>query len=220
MMADTLISEIISPLRLYDTGMYALDQMAEHHVRHLPIVEGNQLIGLISEDDVLNYDHNSSIKDFNMHFSRPYASYNNHLYEILRLMADFRLSVIPVVDEEDRYVGMVTQETLLEKLGNMGSFTVPGSIIVLEMNKRDYSLARISSIIEQENAAVISTFITSGQQSSQAEVTLKISKKDIGRIVASLERFGYTVKASFHESDYLNDSIKERYNSLMFYLNV
>ena len=132
-MAETLISDIISPLRLDDTGMYALDQMAEHHVRHLPIVDGDQLIGLISEDDVLNFDHNSSIRDFKMHYSRPSASIDNHLYEILRLMADFRLSVIPVMDHQDRYRGMITQENLLEQLGNMGSFTVPGSIIVLEM---------------------------------------------------------------------------------------
>ncbi len=220
MTAGTLISAIILPLKLEDAGSFALDQMSEYHVRHLPLVEGDQLIGLISEDDILNYDTEEKISSYGLQYNRPYVSADNHIYEILRLMTDFRLSVIPVVDKEDRYIGMITQEDLMNRLGNMGSFTVPGSIIVLEMNRRDYSLAKISSIIEQENAAVISTFITSDLKSSQAEVTLKINKKDIARIVASLERHNFDVRAFFHESDYLNESIKERYESLMFYLDV
>ncbi len=220
MTAGTLISAIIQPLKLGDTGDFALDQMNEYHVRHLPLVENEQLIGLISEDDILNYDSNNTIGSFELQYNRPYISSHHHIYEILRMMADFRLSIIPVVDKEDKYIGLITQEDLLNQLGNMGSFTVPGSIIVLEMNRRDYSLAKISSIIEQENAAVISTFITSDLKSSQAEVTLKINKKDIARIVASLERHDFLVKASFHESDYLNESMKERFESLMFYLDV
>ncbi len=220
MTAGTLISAIIQPLTLEDTGSYALDQMSEFHVRHLPLVQGDQLLGLISEEDILNYNIDEPIESYELHYNRPYVNSKNHIYEILRLMADFRLSVIPVVDKQDQYIGLITQEDLLNQLGNMGSFTVPGSIIVLEMHRRDYSLAKISSIIEQENAAVISTFITSDLKSSQAEVTLKVNKKDISRIVASLERHDFDVKASFHESDYLNESIKERYESLMFYLNV
>ncbi len=220
MTAGTLISAIIQPLSLGDTGFYALDQMSEYHVRHLPLVDGDQLLGLLSEDDILNHDDSQTIDSYGLQYNRPYVSANNHIYEILRLMADFRLTIIPVVDKEDKYIGLITQEDVMAQLGNMGSFTVPGSIIVLEMNRRDYSLAKISSIIEQENAAVISTFITSDLKSSQAEVTLKVNKKDISRIIASLERHEYDVKASFHESDYLNESMKERYESLMFYLDV
>lgn len=220
MTASSLISDIIQPLKPGDTGDWALEQMNEFHLRHLPLVEGEQLLGLVSEEDILNGDLDMPLSENGRQFSRPYTLAHHHIYEILRLMTDFRLTALPVVDKEDKYLGVITQEDILNRLGNMGSFTVPGSIIVLEMHRKDYSLAQISSIIEQENAAVISTFITSDLQSSQAEVTLKINKKDIGRIVASLERFGYDVKAFFHESDYLNESMQERYDSLMHYLNV
>ncbi|MGB1216524.1 MAG: CBS domain-containing protein [Saprospiraceae bacterium] len=220
MTAQNLISQSILPLKPTDTGLVAMDLLGEYHLRHLPVVQGDQLLGLISEDDLLEFDLGQTLDTFPMQFSRPSVSAHNHLYEILRLMADFRLTSIPVVSKEDRYLGLITQEDLISKLGNMGSFTLPGSIIVLKMHRRDYSLARISSIIEQENAAVISTFITSDLQSNQAEVTLKVNKKDISRIVASLERFDFNVKASFHESEFINESIKERYESLMMYLNV
>lgn len=220
MTAATLISAILQPLTLEDTGLFATDQMSEFYVRHLPLIDGDQLLGLVSEEDILDFDLEKTIGSFGLQFNRPYVSANNHIYEILRLMADSRLTVIPVLDRENKYIGMISQEDILVELGNMGSFTVPGSIIVLEMNRKDYSLAQISSIIEQENAAVISTFITSDLKSSQAEVTLKINKKDISRIIASFERHDYSVKEAFHESDYLNDTMKERLESLMMYLNV
>ncbi len=220
MTAVTLISNVIQALSPSDLGTRALEMMADFHIRHLPVVENGQLLGLVSEDDLLNFDAYQSISSYNLNYNRPYILSHFHIYEVLRLMTDFKLSVIPVVDKEDQYLGLITQEDLFNTLGAMGSFTLPGSIIVLEMNRKDYSLAKISGIIEQENAAVISTHISSNADSTQAEVTLKVNKKDVGRIVASLERFDYQVKASFHESDYLDTNMKERYESFMFYLKV
>ncbi len=220
MTADKYISKTVQPLKLTDTGLFALDMMNDFHVRHLPVVKDSVLLGLITEQDILEFNLDDTLESYQIPFSRPSVSPNNHLYEILRLMADFKLTVVPVTDAEDKYIGAIAQEDLILELGNMGSFTVPGSIIVLEMHRRDYSLARISSIIEQENVQVISTFITSDLQSDQAEVTLKVNSKDIRHILASLERFGYAVKASFHESEFIDDVLKDRYEALMMYLNV
>ena len=46
-----------------------------------------------------------------------------------------------------------------------------------------------------------------------------INKKDLQRIIASLERYDYIIKGSFTEEEYI-DELKERYDSLMNYLNV
>ena len=55
--------------------------------------------------------------------------------------------------------------------------------------------------------------------SSQIEVTLKVNNPQIHSILASFERFEYIIKASFNEVEYI-DALKERYESLMNYLNV
>lgn len=41
----------------------------------------------------------------------------------------------------------------------------------------------------------------------------------MSRIVSSLERFKYKVKASYQESDY-SETLKDNYDALMHYLNV
>ena len=72
---------------------------------------------------------------------------------------------------------------------------------------------------ESENAAILSTFLTSEENSNRVQVTLKINKQDIGSIIASFQRFDYDITATFSDYEYIDD-LKERYDALMSYLNV
>ncbi len=219
MTADTLISNSIIPLRTSDTGEEALEMMNEFYIRHLPIVNNKQLLGVISEDDVLNYDINEPIGSYSLSLLRPYVKESDHVYEVMRLMAESQLTVIPVVDEEGDYSGLITQEDLLNFFAKTGTFTEPGSILVLEMSRRDYSLAEIARIVESESALILSSFISSHGDSTRIDVTLKINRQNVQPIIATLDRFDYHVKATFNESEYV-DSLKERFDALMSYLKV
>ncbi len=219
MVAESIVSNVIIPLRTSDVGEEALGMMSDFYVRHLPIVNNQQLLGLISEDDILEYDAQEAIGSYSLSLRRPFVKGQDHIYEILRLMADYRLTVVPVVDEEDNYVGVVTQEDVLHYFARTASFSEPGSILVIEVSKRNYSLSEISRIVEMENALVISAFVTSNTESAQIDVTIKINRQNIQHIIANFDRYDYAIKASFNEGEYL-DALKERYDALMTYLNV
>ncbi len=220
MIARELLSQVVMPLKTSDTGRDALNYMYIFHVRHLPIVNNQQLLGLISEDDIMSNDVDEPVGSYDLSLSRPYVLETDHLYDVVKMSADFQLSIIPVVDQEDNFLGLITQDDLINYFGNIGAFTEPGSVIVLKMSKHDYSLAEISRIIESENAAILSTFITSRPDSTQMDVTIKVNKQDIRHIIATLERYEYVVKASFQEREYLDETLKDRYEALMSYLNV
>ena len=219
MIAGNLLSQDIVPLKTSDTGEEALSIMNDFYVKHLPIVNNKQLLGLLAEDDVLNHDVQEPVGSFRLSMSRPYVYENNHIYEVLRTMSEYQLTVIPVIDVEENYLGLIAQGDLLRFFANIGSFTEPGAIIVLEMSKQDYTMVEIARIIESENAAILSSFITSSLDSTKIDVTIKINRKDLYRILSTFERFNYKVKASFQEEEYF-DSLKERYDSLMSYLNI
>lgn len=219
MIAETLISNEIIPLRTSDTGEEALSMMNDFYVRHLPIVNNRQLLGLISEDDILNFDANEAVGSYSLSLIRPYANAKDHIYELLRLLAEYHLTLIPVVDDEENYIGVVTLEALLLHFAQTASFSEPGSILVLEISKRDYSLAEIARIVESENAAVLSAFVSAVPESARIEVTIKINRQNVHSIIATFTRFDYDVKASFNEADYVS-SLRERYDALMSYLNV
>lgn len=219
MIASNLLSQSILPLKTSDTGEEALSLMGEFYVKHLPIVNNEQLLGLISEDDILNNDVLEPIGSFQLSLTRPYVRNKDHIYEVMRIMSEYKLTVIPVVDEEGNFLGLICQDDLLRFFANIGSFTEPGSIIVLEMSKQDYSMAQISRVVESENAAILSSFITTNLDSTKIDVTIKINRPDISNILSTFQRFDYNVKASFQESDYF-ESLKDRYDSLMSFLNV
>lgn len=219
MIAEELISNDVAPLRTSDTGEEALSLMQEFNVRHLPIVNNKQLLGLVSEEDILNHDVSEPLGAFSLSIRRPFIRTRDHIYEVMRLMADYHLTLIPVVDDEEHYVGMISLEDLLIYFARTGAFTEPGSIIVIEMDKRDYMLSEISRIIESENATVLSAFVSSTLDSLRINVTIKVNVQHIQAILSTLDRFSYEVKASFYETEYMG-TLKDRYDSLINYLNI
>ncbi len=219
MVAENLITTAVLPLQTSDTGQESLAAMEDFNVRHLPIVNNKQLLGLISEEDILAHNVAEPIGSYELSLIKPYVKKEDHLYEVMRLLAEHQLTVIPVVDEEGDYMGMVSLEDVLNFFAKTAAFSETGSIVVLEFQPRSYSLAEIARIVEGENASILSTFVTSNPKSSVVEVTLKINRHDIHNILKAFERFDYEIKASFNEEEYL-ESLQERFDALMSYLNV
>ena len=219
MIARDLISKDIVPLHTSDTGEDALARMDDFHVRHLPIVNDRQLLGLIAEDEIFDAEPDEPIGSYSLKMTHPYVHDSDHIYETMRLLNDYRLTLVPVVDADNNYMGVVSLHDLLKYFAETASFSEPGSVVVLEVNKHNYSLSQIARIVEAENARILNSFITSQPDSTELEITLKINRLDISRILGAFNRFGYEIKASFTESEYV-DSLQEHYDSFMSYMNV
>ena len=219
MIAEHLISNTIIPLRTSDTGDEALGIMGDFYVRHLPIVNQKELLGLISETEILNHDTSQAVGSYELSLQHPFVQINDHLFDVMKLVGEHQLSVIPVVDAQNQYIGLILAEELIQHFAKTGGFHESGSIIVLEMLRQDYALSQIAGIVESENAVILNSHVQTFTNSPQIELTLKINKHNILNIIASFERFDYHVKATFNELEY-KDTLQERYEGLISYLNV
>lgn len=219
MIARELISQLIQPLRTSDTGEQALTYMQVYHLKHLPIVNNEQLLGTISEEDITTSPLDEPIGSFALGLNRAFVRDTDHMFEAMSVMAENKLTVIPVVDLKENYLGLITLEDLIQFYARSFSFSEPGGILVLELQKNDYSLAEISRLIEGENAAILSSFLTHDEASGQMYVTIKTNQKDTNHLQATLERFGYVIKATFTEEGYF-ESLQDHYDALLHYLNV
>ncbi|MBX2893288.1 MAG: CBS domain-containing protein [Saprospiraceae bacterium] len=220
MTAHSLIALDIPSLSVEQTGREAFHLLSDYHVKHLPVVEDGKLVGLLSEEDIFNHKLSDPIKLFDLSLLRRFAvNKHEHVFEVMRLMGDHRLTVIPVVDDEGNYVGLISQNDLLRYFANTASFTESGAVLVMEMPRRDYSLATITRIVEENDVKVLNAFVTSASDPDNVEVTLKLNRHDLSRVVASLERHNYEVKDMFGELEHA-DGLRDRYDSLMNYLNV
>lgn len=196
-----------------------MTMMSVYHVANLPVVQGDELLGMVSEEEVMSNDTSKEISSFTLSHSYVYVTENDHIFDVISKLVQCNLSVIPVLNAEEKYVGMITQEVLLKYYANTFSFTEPGSIIAIKINKREYSLSEMTRVIEMEGGVVLSSFITSHPSTDDILVTLKIKQNEMGQIMSALERYDYDIHASFSEDKYVSD-LKNRYDMLMTYLNV
>jgi len=220
MVAKQLVTDEITPLKTSNTGNDALNWMDEYKVSHLPIVNNEVFLGLISEDDI--YEMNKSEEPLGIHklsLTHPYVNENDYVYDILRVMDENHLTVIPVLDNDNKYLGCITLHTLLHFMATSFSVNNPGGVIILEMSQTDYSLTEIANIVESNDAKILSVFIADHQDSTRLEVIIKVNKMDLGSILSTFDRYGYFIKASLGEEENLED-LRENYDSLMNYLNI
>ena len=220
MTAGKLISSVIPPLRTSDTVRMALERMSEFKLYHLPIVNEKQFLGLVSEDDLVEAGNSeTAIGALPLHLMNAFCYDTAHVYELIRLFGDLRLSVVPVLDQHKNYLGVVEIKNMMEYISHLFAVNEPGAVIVLSISNRNNSLAHISQVVEIENAQILSSYVNTFANSTRMEVTLKVNIMDVSAIVASFERYDYEVVAVFNNSG-ADNNYMDRYDSFMNYLNV
>ena len=220
MIARHLITDEITPLKTSDTGSKAINRMEEFKVSHLPIVNSEDFLGIISEQDIYNLSNfDEPLSNHKLSLKHPFINEHQHIYNILRIVDELGLTVIPVLDDHNKYLGCFTLKNLLTFIASIYSIDNPGGVIVLELSEQDYSLTEISNIVESNNAKILSSFISNHKDSTRLEVIIKVNKIELGSILQTFDRYGYFVKASFGEEEDPED-LRERYDSLMNYLNI
>ncbi len=221
MLAKELISDVVPSIKTSDTGMKALSWMEIFRVSHLPIVNNKEFLGLISDTDI--YDLNLAdepIGNHSLSLFSPYVLADQHIYEVIELVNRMKLTVVPVLDNNKKYLGLITSNDLIKYFAELAAVNNPGGIIVLELNQNDYSLTQIAQIVESNDAKILSLYIHSPEDSMKLEVILKVNRSDLSSIIQTFERFNYDIKASFMDDDEMDSLYSNRYEAFMKYLSI
>jgi len=221
MLAKDLISDVIPALRTSDSGQKALYWMDIFRISHLPIVNNKDFLGLISDKDI--YDLNMAeepIGNHSLSLFSPYVTFDQHIFEVIEIASRLNLSVVPVLDHNNHYQGLITMNHLIHYFGELSALKQPGGIIVLEININDYSLSEIAQIIEGNDAKILSLYVNSHSNSMKMEVSIKINRKELTSIIQTFNRYNYIIKASFMDENDLNSLYENRYEQFMKYLSI
>lgn len=221
MLAIDLINHDLPALKPTDLVGRAIDLMHDNRVTQLVVTDNNEYLGLITEDRLMDFDEELSLKDILLDFTHIYSVGYQHLYEVLGLIIRHDLQVVAVLDENQKFVGSITANEVFKGFARMLGSYEPGAILELRLKNRDYSLTEISRLIEAENTKITSSYISGsmGAMDGSLKVTLKLNRQEISGIVATLERFGYIVEASYAHTP-IESIDQERYDLLMKYLSI
>ena len=117
MLIEKLISPLVPTLLPTDTGNTALHIMEENNFTQLPIVSDQQYLALINENEVMDWNTpESPLSASAMMQYRPAVFAKGHPYEALRIAHEYNLSIVPVIDEQNIYIGSITKDELLKYL--------------------------------------------------------------------------------------------------------
>ncbi|WP_460880068.1 hypothetical protein [Pontibacter rugosus] len=146
---------------------------------------------------------------------------HQHFYDVMEAAIKNKIQVVPVLDEEQDFAGIITINDTLAAFGQMSALQGQGSILVLCMPERDYSLSQISRLIEEENVKVLSAYVSQDEMDAyNIKLTLKLNTTDLTRIIATLERFEYRITAQFSDKTADYDVGRDRLDMLFKYLDI
>jgi CBS domain-containing protein len=220
MLTSELKSQTLPYLHLTDKVHLALQLMNENHVTHLPIVEGDKYVGLVSEEDLLLSDNDhAELKTLSQSFAEISVKGSEHFLKALQIAAENGISVVPVVSEENELTGTLVYNDLLKVASEFMSLNEPGGLIVVEMNTNQYSFNEISKLVESNDAQITQLNTSNDPETGIMLVTMRINKPDVADIVATFQRYEYNVKYFLGEESYANE-LKSNFDNLMNYLKI
>ena len=220
MIAKDLINDSYPPLKLSDSGLKALNWMEEFRVEHLPIVDGITYVGLVNEEDILKLSGlDQPLANHTLPLIKPYVRFNQPVFELVKIISQDKLTIVPVLDAAGNYIGLVTLKDIIKHYSDSGIFDDATGVIVLEVGVKSYSVSEIARLVESENARILSLYVTPNAESETLDLTIKINQPELSRILSSFSRHGYIVKEHYHQSEFIDD-LQSRYDSLMNYLGI
>lgn len=218
MIVHTLLSPNIPPIQVGEAVGQALKCMALHGVGHLPVVSSEgQLLALVSED-TLRSQSSPDAPLLSLLGSGPlFVTQEAHIFDAAQLMLKHSLSVLPVATAQGEYIGLVVRSSVFSQLAHMLATEEAGAIVVLEANLRDFSLAQLAHVVEQNDVRILSVSTEEDLEADVVRTTLKLNVSDTARVRHLMEHLDYKIIGVFDEMD---DDIKGRVEEFMRYLEV
>jgi acetoin utilization protein AcuB len=218
MLTRELISNSIPYLHKEDKVYHALQLMNDYHVAHLPVVENDSYLGIISEEQLLQSDDENTLNELPITDGTTSVQANDHFLKAIQTAVVNKLSVVPVV-EEKQLLGIVTYNDLLRNASNFMSLNEPGALIVLEMDNKNYSFNEINRIVESNDAQITQLNTFTDPETGISQITIRISKLEVSDIISTFQRYEYNVKYYFGEELFENE-LRTNYDNLMNYLKI
>ncbi len=218
-----LISRIVETgfpeLSIFDKVGFALTMCDDYDLLHLPVTAEEKFVGIVSKNDLLDAQEESSLASLQHQFIKASVLPEDHFLNALKLASHFDISVVPAVNKSNEIQGIITQKNLVRSLACFLNVEEQGAIIVLEMDKRNFSFGELSRLIETNDASItqLNTYIESA--TGLFIVTIKITRVEVSAIIATLQRYDYIIRSFFGE-EYYQNQLKENYDLLMAYLRV
>lgn len=201
---DSMAREVVT-LGPGDTAGEALRLCRERRIRHLPVVEGGRLVGIVSDRDLRQAtpafgdpDRASALEEIRvgdvMATEVITAVPDDPIDQAANTMRERGINCLPVLEGED-LVGIVTSSDVMESLVYLLGAHEPGSRMEIVVPDRPGSLAGVAGLIGELGINIVS--VVSGPQQEGSPPTrvaiFRVDTIDPSHASEVLGKAGYPV---------------------------
>ena len=196
----------------------AQDIYATYEYDFFPVTNNGVYIGCINLEDAEIASVTQKVVDFADNFERFFARTNMSLLEVLALFSEHNTNVLPVLNEQNEYVGFYEKELLIKKFFNTRFIKEQGDLISVKKEMNACSMSEVTQIVEGNNCKIWAVLVTE-IENSEVEITLKISTGNLNDVVQTFRRYEYQILSEHREDTFINE-LKERSDYLNKYLSL
>lgn len=219
-----LISQFLSnadfSIQNADSIQQALEKLQDMLCKELVVLNGDDYIGLVNETILLDAeDEEAPLSSIKINTAPIQLKLNQHPYDALVMITVYNSTIIPILDQDNKYIGVSTQLDILKAISSIQSQNESGAIIVLATGLHDFSLSQIAHLVESDNCRILNCATKINLESDNIEVTLKVDKSNINALLNSFLRHNYLILET-HNTIAAFDDTADRYQQLMNYINI
>ena len=174
----------------------AIEIMRDKSIRHLPVVEEGELVGLVTEGDLrqaslLSLVDKVSIDD--VMIKKPVTiSPEASIEEAARLVYRHRIGGLPVVVGR-KLVGILTIVDILAAFIQLLGILKSSSRIDMILGGKPHAFEEVSAVLRNHRAEIISVGMSNHKDRKKRVYYFRVGKCPVKRIVNELEKKGYKV---------------------------
>ena len=194
----------------------ALRLTREHRIRHLPVVEGGELVGIVSDRDIrlampsplAAGDAESTARVSETPVSAIMAREVitigpwDAVEDAARLLHRHRIGALPVVDAHGRLLGILSETDVLDAFVELLGPAGASSRLEVSMSDRAGELARAMHVVGDElKVNVCSLLVPPGKHGDRRVAILHVNTIDPREVIQALEAAGFEVGWPSLETD-------------------
>lgn len=202
MVRDSMVREVIT-VSPDTTAAEALRLCRERGIRHLPVLEGGRMVGLISDRDLRlatpalgDPNRAAALQEIRVgdEMSREIttAAPDDPIEQAAMTMHEKKIGCLPVVEGED-LVGILTASDVMAALVRLVGAQEPGSRLEVAIPDRPGSLAEVAGIIRDMNVNIVSVLSAPDRDGTRSVAVIRLGTINPAGVVRSLEEAGFPV---------------------------
>jgi acetoin utilization protein AcuB len=184
----------------------------ERNIRHLPVVEGGRLVGIVSDRDLRDLspprdtaDQENTLGWVQIRDMMSTGVVTAHPLDTIehaaKMIYENRFNCLPVV-ADDEIVGIITSSDLVRTLVELTGAHGEGSWVEVEVPNEPGQLASITEVVRDRHVNIAGIFLGPASREAYRTIVLRLETTDPTSIAGSLTDAGYVVTSTESTGSY------------------